>query len=102
MRVRHRASDSPQKRAEAMSGPPTPKPACPICGAEVPPDAPRGYCHACLFSLGTAGRDSMADATSASSGGKGHVERGSSARPGGDFPSRPFGDFELIEEIARG
>src|SRR5437762_655591 len=50
----HLAPVSPQKRVEAMIGQPTSKPTCPNCGAEVPADAPRGYCLKCLFRLGTA------------------------------------------------
>ena len=42
----------------------TSKPTCPSCGAEVPPDAPCGYCLKCLFALGTAEPDSVAGATS--------------------------------------
>ena len=67
-----------------MTGRPILKPTCPRCGAEVPPDAPRGYCLLCLFALGTAEPDSTAD----------------------DSASQPafhsFGDYELLEEIARG
>ena len=47
-----------------MTGQPTSKPTCPSCGAEVPPDAPRGYCLKCLFALGTAAPDSVAGTTS--------------------------------------
>ena len=36
-----------------MTGHATSKPTCPKCGAEVPPDASRGYCLKCLFALGT-------------------------------------------------
>ncbi len=75
-----------------MTGQPTSKPTCPSCGAEVPPDAPQGYCLKCLFALGTAEPDSVAtDSTSQPST--------LTAQP---TPLRPFGDYELLEEIARG
>lgn len=69
---------------------PVPKlPTCPGCGAEIPSDAPRGYCLKCLFQLGTAEADSLAPA----------MECG----PPLSTPLlRSFGDYELLEEIARG
>src|SRR5438128_9132230 len=88
----HLANISPHKRVETMTGQPTSKPTCPSCGAEVPPDAPQGYCLKCLFALGTAEPDSVAtDSTSQPST--------LTAQP---TPLRPFGDYELLEEIARG
>jgi WD40 repeat protein/tRNA A-37 threonylcarbamoyl transferase component Bud32 len=74
-----------------MIGQRTSKPPCPGCGAEVPPDAPRGYCLKCLFALGTAEADSLA-ADSAAQPFFG------ASRP----PLRSFGDYELLEETARG
>jgi len=87
----------PQKRVESMSGQPTSKPACPSCGAEVPPDAPRGYCLKCLFALGTADPETVPTAspsplTPLPSDGKGVRGEG----------LRSVGDYELLEEIARG
>src|SRR5437867_5032259 len=42
-----------------MTGQPTSKPTCSSCGAEVPPDAPQGYCLKCLFALRAAETDSL-------------------------------------------
>jgi WD40 repeat protein/tRNA A-37 threonylcarbamoyl transferase component Bud32 len=77
---------------EAMTGERTSNSICPSCSAEVPPDAPRGYCLKCLFTLGTAEPDSVA-ADSASQ------PSTPNSRP---VPVRSFGDYDLLEEVARG
>ncbi|MSU63207.1 MAG: hypothetical protein EXS31_12565 [Pedosphaera sp.] len=62
---------------------------CSACGTELPPDAPRGLCPACVFALDestVAGAPSNSEALGASS----------------TFGTRCFGDYELIDEIARG
>src|SRR5204863_2182069 len=75
-----------------MTGDVTSKPTCPSCGAEVPPDAPRGYCLKCLFRLGTAEPEPVSMESSSQL----------SAFNAQPTPLRSFGDYELLEEIARG
>jgi WD40 repeat protein/tRNA A-37 threonylcarbamoyl transferase component Bud32 len=70
-----------------MSIPSESKPACASCGAEIPPDAPHGCCLKCLFVLGTA-------------------EQAGASQPLDQnlqpMPLGSLGDYELLEEIARG
>src|SRR4051812_15897622 len=74
-----------------MSTPPT----CPHCGAELPRDAPAGLCPRRLLgaALGSSSAPSDADETTPPPG----PERGMA-----DAPAGSFGDYELLEEIARG
>src|SRR5437867_8243943 len=71
---------------------------CSACGMELPPDAPRGLCPACLFQLDepTAAEpsaNSSAPAKTKSEIGNPKSESLSLTR---------FGDYELLDEIARG
>jgi serine/threonine-protein kinase len=62
---------------------------CSACGMELPRDAPRGLCPACLFQLD----EPTAAGTSANS---------SAPTAGPALSTRCFGDYELLDEIARG
>ena len=63
------------------------RPTCPACGKPLRPNAPEGLCTACLLASAVAGAvvPDAGDATA-------------SSRPG----VRTLGDYELLEEIARG
>lgn len=87
-------------------------PHCPSCGATLPADAPAGLCPACLLKTGPA-------ATSPAEGPSGGpaptlkvkpLTQRASAEPASTLTISPatftrvryFGDYELLEEIARG
>src|SRR6185503_14531817 len=86
----HLAPGLPQNRVKDMTGLSASVPACPSCGAEIPPDAPQGFCLKCLLALGAAEPDSLA------------TEETDQLEIA-DLKSKIlFGDYELLGEIARG
>ncbi len=90
---------------------------CSDCGTELPPDAPAGVCPKCLLKAGieesgsaiessadepTLITDSAAPADSPAIPVSEHDEIASGAAPKIGMKVRYFGDYELLDEIARG
>ncbi|MBI3417030.1 MAG: protein kinase [Verrucomicrobia bacterium] len=88
---------------------------CPDCGAEILESAPNGACPKCLFARATGALDSIATklsdsvpsaetnpqpAAPISPPAFGHPLPSDGRGAGGE--GTPFGDYELLEEIARG
>ncbi|MEQ2007932.1 MAG: protein kinase [Limisphaerales bacterium] len=80
---------------------------CPKCGAPLPADAPAGHCPQCLLALAVQAAPGEATRVALE---QGTLDSGSSA-PKTSSPAlqfnpgekvRYFGDYELLEEIARG
>src|SRR5262245_48595597 len=66
---------------------------CPECGAAIPAGATDGLCAQCLFSLGLEVPDASAPPLSSPT---------PTPTPALGAGSQPFGDYELLGEIARG
>src|SRR5262245_12716732 len=77
---------------------------CPDCGALLPPDAPEGFCPQCLMAVGscrppeTEGGQRGPPALAFHVTPEGTIE----GEGGRRTLSTGFGDYELMEEIARG
>jgi WD40 repeat protein/tRNA A-37 threonylcarbamoyl transferase component Bud32 len=76
----------------------TDTPHCSECGAEIPADRPHGLCPQCLLAGGlAAGDDTETLATAIAP-----ADASLAQPPAESLPLGRFGDYELLEEIARG
>ncbi|MBI2946018.1 MAG: serine/threonine protein kinase, partial [Verrucomicrobia bacterium] len=74
---------------------------CPTCGAVLPANAPRGLCPKCLIAANVGSLDG--DQTAVVTEMPDAVAQSQIANPKSQMPRvRYFGDYELLEEIARG
>ena len=72
---------------------------CPECNADLPPDAPEGLCPQCLLrqALPSQGSGSLPDTSDLT-----QPHHPTASPPPAGTKIRYFGDYELLEEIARG
>src|SRR5438876_766218 len=80
---------------------------CPICGAPLPGDAPRGLCPKCLLSPPARKRlhvtELPTEADSRITGpASGSTQDASDLTVDATLPIESFDDYELLEEIAQG
>ena len=77
----------------------TPEQKCPRCGQPKPPDAPAGHCPKCLVQLAL---EAVAAPTVVPANEAGSRSANVQSPPPARTRVQYFGDYELIEEIARG
>ncbi|MCX6911033.1 MAG: protein kinase, partial [Verrucomicrobia bacterium] len=81
---------------------------CPQCGAKLDAEAPEGLCPACLMKAGLATKPTVAQASSlrtndsSQAGSLRHTSPTQAINFEVGVRVRYFGDYELLEEIARG
>jgi serine/threonine protein kinase/outer membrane protein assembly factor BamB len=77
---------------------------CPVCATPIPADAPNGMCPRCLLAEGTAESSSGASPGSLAETLAGTAPPANQSSQAASLPAhlRYVGDYELIEEIARG
>src|SRR5438552_3783714 len=75
---------------------------CTQCGASVSRDAPHGLCTKCLFSLGLSEDGEPTQTAIISPGADPPPQSPIGIRKSAMGTVRYFGDYELLEEIARG
>ena len=71
---------------------------CPQCGKPLPSDGPQGQCPACLLKAALPGQSALESAAT----GLHDSSAGNRDRPEAGARLKYFGDYELLEEIARG
>lgn len=74
---------------------------CPECGAELTRATPAGMCSRCLFHLGLAAGPSKGGSADGTGFGFNSISKPLEQAPS-IFQPRRFGDYELLEEVARG
>lgn len=83
-----------------MNASPVIQQACPQCGAPVGLDAPLGLCLKCLAQA--AAKTGLADETLLANTTNPPKRSTEEIRPSSELTQKGFGDYELLEEIARG
>ena len=72
---------------------------CPACGSPIPADAPNGMCPRCLLAEGVSAEPVLNSVAETLAGGDAEAKQTAAQLPS---HLRYLGDYELLEEIARG